>query len=155
MAGGRCPAEYDLIIESVMQIARLTEDGSVEVASSAAHARTRVVVDHYAPDGSGSFTLGASSIDFCEYLAHSDVALHLVPSVAGDARKGRPPPRTGEQSTNEVLMVAPTAFGFNEQTAQDNHFMHVAPQAGATLDTKLLERHIDSFSASCERQTSF
>jgi hypothetical protein len=28
------------------------------------------------------------------------------------------------QSTNEVLMVAPTAFGFNQQAAQDNHFMH-------------------------------
>jgi hypothetical protein len=31
---------------------------------------------------------------------------------------------TVKQSTNEVLMVAPTAFTYNEQTAQDNHFMH-------------------------------
>ena len=30
----------------------------------------------------------------------------------------------GRQSTNEVLMVAPTAFEFNEQAAQDNYFMH-------------------------------
>lgn len=28
------------------------------------------------------------------------------------------------QSTNEVLMVAPTAFGFNAETAEDNSFMH-------------------------------
>lgn len=28
------------------------------------------------------------------------------------------------QSTNQVLMVAPTAFEFNEQAAQDNFFMH-------------------------------
>ena len=32
--------------------------------------------------------------------------------------------RGARQSTNEVLMVAPTAFGFNEQAAQDNSFMH-------------------------------
>ena len=38
----------------------------------------------------------------------------------------------------QVLMVAPTAFGFNEQTAQDNHFMHSAAEAGkseALVDT--------------------
>lgn len=34
------------------------------------------------------------------------------------------------QSTNEVLMVAPTAFGFNEQAAQDNSFMHAAAKPG-------------------------
>lgn len=32
--------------------------------------------------------------------------------------------RGPRQSTNEVLMVAPTAFGFNEEAAQDNTFMH-------------------------------
>jgi hypothetical protein len=38
----------------------------------------------------------------------------------------------------QVLMVAPTAFGFNEQTAQDNHFMHEAAPPGesdALVDT--------------------
>lgn len=34
----------------------------------------------------------------------------------------------------QVLMVAPTAFGFNEQTAQDNHFMHAAAQPGESED---------------------
>jgi hypothetical protein len=38
------------------------------------------------------------------------------------------------QSTNHVLMVAPTAFGFNEQAAQDNSFMHAATKAGAGSD---------------------
>eukprot|EP00878_Enallax_costatus_P019111 GHUV01020151.1.p1 GENE.GHUV01020151.1~~GHUV01020151.1.p1 ORF type:complete len:315 (+),score=100.35 GHUV01020151.1:472-1416(+) len=39
------------------------------------------------------------------------------------------------QSTNSVLMVAPTAFGFNEQAAQDNSFMNQAekPQQGSGL----------------------
>ncbi len=31
---------------------------------------------------------------------------------------------TARQSTNEVLMVAPTAFTFNHQAAQDNTFMN-------------------------------
>lgn len=41
-------------------------------------------------------------------------------------------------SCMQVLMVAPTAFGFNEQTAQDNHFMHAAGAAAegdALVDT--------------------
>ena len=33
------------------------------------------------------------------------------------------------QSTNEVLMVAPTAFGFNAETAEDNSFMHSSTDA--------------------------
>ncbi|KAF6262116.1 Amidinotransferase [Scenedesmus sp. NREL 46B-D3] len=39
------------------------------------------------------------------------------------------------QSSNSVLMVAPTAFGFNEEAAQDNSFMHAAekPQKDSFL----------------------
>ena len=31
----------------------------------------------------------------------------------------------------QVLMVAPTAFGFNEQTAADNTFMHSSGKTGS------------------------
>ena len=41
---------------------------------------------------------------------------------SGRAAQSRGP----RQSTNEVLMVAPTAFTFNEQAAQDNSFMHAS-----------------------------
>lgn len=43
------------------------------------------------------------------------------------------------QSTNHVLMVAPTAFGFNEQAAQDNSFMQAAakPEEGSDLTQKV------------------
>jgi hypothetical protein len=43
------------------------------------------------------------------------------------------------QSTNHVLMVAPTAFGFNEQAAQDNSFMSAAatPGAGSSLTARV------------------
>lgn len=39
----------------------------------------------------------------------------------------------------QILMVAPTAFGFNEQTAQDNHFMHEAAHAGDSKSGALVE----------------
>ncbi|MEW5303845.1 MAG: hypothetical protein WDW36_006499 [Sanguina aurantia] len=47
------------------------------------------------------------------------------------------------QSTNTILMVSPTAFGFNEQAAQDNSFMHVAsaPGAGSELTRTVLREY--------------
>lgn len=40
-------------------------------------------------------------------------------------------------------MVSPTAFGFNEQAAQDNSFMHVAsaPGAGSELTRTVLREY--------------
>ena len=42
------------------------------------------------------------------------------------------------QSTNEVLMVAPTAFGFNAEAAQDNSFMHSGAGNQTSLPTNQL-----------------
>lgn len=67
-----------------------------------------------------------------------DVAAALA--AAGGGRTGMPNSVAAAaqlrsmQSTNHVLMVAPTAFGFNEQAAQDNSFMHAATKAGAGSD---------------------
>jgi hypothetical protein len=36
-------------------------------------------------------------------------------------------------------MVAPTAFGYNEQAAKDNSFMHAGEDAGHTTRTVLAE----------------
>ena len=33
------------------------------------------------------------------------------------------------QSTNEILMVSPTAFEYNSAAAQDNHFMEAVVEA--------------------------
>lgn len=38
----------------------------------------------------------------------------------------------GEGTIVQVLMVAPTAFVFNEQTAADNTFMHASGKTGST-----------------------
>ena len=65
-----------------------------------------------------------------------------------------------EQSSNQVMMVAPTAFTFNEQAAQDNAFMHSsaaasggapetsagdvahpAPAAAAEVTRRVLQEH--------------
>lgn len=53
-----------------------------------------------------------------------------VPDVAAAAKGGYNSAAAAlaalgaRQSSNEVLMVAPTAFQFNEEAAQDNYFMH-------------------------------
>ena len=46
--------------------------------------------------------------------------------------------RGPRQSTNEVLMVAPTAFGFNAQAAEDNSFMHSSTGDQTSLPTNQL-----------------
>jgi hypothetical protein len=67
-----------------------------------------------------------------------DVAAALA--AAGGGRTGLPNSVASAaklrsmQSTNHVLMVAPTAFGFNEQAAQDNSFMHAATKPGEGSD---------------------
>jgi hypothetical protein len=50
-------------------------------------------------------------------------SLGLKLSFSGQATEGH------AQSTNEVLMVAPTAFEFNEVCAEDNHFMSFVSKA--------------------------
>ena len=46
------------------------------------------------------------------------------------------------QCTNEVLMIAPTAFGFNDQTAQDNSFMHASMEGGSTEAGSDVTQHV-------------
>jgi hypothetical protein len=64
-----------------------------------------------------------------------DLRGRVLNSVAAAAQRGV------AQSTNRVLMVAPTAFGFNDQAAQDNSFMHKAekPQEGSPLTRAVLD----------------
>ena len=94
-----------------------------------------------------------NSVDLLTFLASVDVPMHLLPKLphsrslgvgsggagAAGAAAALRVPHTGEQSTNEVLMVAPTAFGFNEETAADNHFMHAAAHAGEGSAGRQLE----------------
>ena len=55
--------------------------------------------------------------------------------------------RGPRQSTNEVLMMAPTAFGFNPEAAQDNSFMHSSTSSeGALLPTEVTTKVLEEFS---------
>ncbi len=128
--------------------------GLAAVAADLALPRERLVVDEYALappatwDGTSSRPAGTEEQyrlvsvggDLVRFLAAHGVRMRHVPDVraaaaaavaaaaAGAAAHARGP----RQSTNEVLMVAPTAFGFNAQAAQDNTFMNAgAPSGGA------------------------
>lgn len=57
----------------------------------------------------------------CRFLSREGIRAVHVPDVAaataGAVNSARAVARGVRQSTNEVLMVAPTAFGFNDQVA--------------------------------------
>jgi hypothetical protein len=131
---------------------------AVALAANTQQLAQRVLVDEYARSKSGSFTLQTPATELATYLNRRSMRVALVPDVAeafaAAATAGRPEMRTtlpnsvaaatkyrSMQSTNNVLMVAPTAFGFNEQAAQDNSFMHAAdkPQEHSSLTAKVRE----------------
>lgn len=120
--------------------------GAVALAASSQDPARRLLVDEYSQDGSGGYILSRPATELTAYLAACLQHCALVPDVsaaaAAAAAAGRVPNSVAAatglrsmQSSNSVLMVAPTAFGFNEQAAADNSFMHVAdaPQEGSGL----------------------
>jgi hypothetical protein len=70
----------------------------------------------------GEYTLGRHDIDFVEYLHELGIRIVPVDSITDLAQMD---PRTIpiQQSTNHLLMVAPTAFEPNLYAAHDNYFM--------------------------------
>lgn len=105
---------------------------SMALAAATQEPAGRVVVDEYERSSPSSpFSLRAVSTELAAYLKRAGVRTALVPDVAAAAAAAAPSAavaaaRAGgvAQSTNRCLMVAPTAFVFNEQAAQDNSFMH-------------------------------
>ncbi|KAG2502170.1 hypothetical protein HYH03_000657 [Edaphochlamys debaryana] len=106
-------------------------------ASLASDPAARAVVDCYSLQGD-RYALeagpGAVATDLLDFLKAHRQRVALLPDVALPGLE-RATPVVGttkgvRQSSNEVLMVAPTAFGFNEQAAQDNSFMHAAAKPG-------------------------
>ena len=67
-----------------------------------------------------------------------------MPDVAAAAKQNsvKALQRGARQCTNEVLMIAPTAFGFNDQTAQDNSFMHASREGGSTEAGSDVTHHV-------------
>jgi len=71
----------------------------------------------------GEFILGRHDVDFVEYL--HELGIRIVP-VENKTELDQMEPATIpiQQSTNHLLMVAPTAFEPNLYAAHDNYFMH-------------------------------
>lgn len=130
-------------------VARLA-DGAAAVASHGGDVSKRLVVDEYLlTKSSGKSEKGDSSShhyalsrpgaslttalrDAGVRVSHAhDVAL----AAASATNSARAAAKGGaRQSTNSVLMVSPTAFGFNAQAAEDNYFMHANPGPGVMED---------------------
>ncbi|GBF99812.1 hypothetical protein Rsub_12565 [Raphidocelis subcapitata] len=123
-----------------------------------------VVVDEYRRDPkTGRFALSRVAACVADFLAEQGVRAALVPDVraAAAAAAASAPNAVREvaggaspQSTNHVLMVAPTAFGFNEQAAQDNSFMH-AGESAAEGGSALTRQVLREFSALHRQLTDF
>ncbi|KAF8071339.1 hypothetical protein HT031_001423 [Scenedesmus sp. PABB004] len=120
-------------------VAPLGGGAALALAASSQLTHRRLLVDEYARGPGGAYTLTRPATELAAWLHAAGVPLALVPDVGAAARGGGGAPRnavagatrdSGLQSTNRVLMVAPTAFGFNEQAAADNSFMHSAETPG-------------------------
>ena len=88
------------------------------------------VFERVGPGGAVWEPRGRGSQGIAEALRGLGLRVRLVPDAAL-ASAGTPPSPVGRQSTNEVLMVAPTAMEFNPEAAQDNAFMNAPGEEGA------------------------
>lgn len=108
--------------------------GSAAVASLAAKPEGKLLADEYSFDAArGAYVLKDAGRDALRLLQRHGVRLALVPDPVEASRPGAETrlgavaaarPGAPAQCSDEVLMVAPTAFAFNPQAAQDNSFMH-------------------------------
>jgi hypothetical protein len=124
--------------------------GRAAVAADLTEPHERLVVDQYelcAEDG--HYHLLTIGTDFVRFLRGHGVSLRHVP----DVRAAVEPSATSQggaearQSTNEVLMVAPTAFVYNHEAAQDNTFMNATNTAtGESLGASVTRRVLHEFS---------
>jgi hypothetical protein len=156
-AGGALPAHIAVVRDAFAahdESPRLLADAvlpvgpsAVAVAADITQPHERLVVDQYRLDpGDAHYHLSSIGTDLLRFLRGHDVHVAHVPDVraaaaAAAAAAGAAAPR--KQSTNEVLMVAPTAFVFNAQAAQDNSFMNTA--TGEALGEPVTRRVLKEF----------
>lgn len=88
--------------------------GQVAVAAGICRPAGRVTVNLYQRSPTGQLHLDVASVD----VLHALHAAGVVVNVCPDPAAAQPLPSRALQSSNEVLMVSPTAFVFNEQAAQ-------------------------------------
>lgn len=134
---------FDVPVKSVSQFIRRLDPGTLAVSSELSDAENRIIVDEYHLGPGGAYQLTSMASDLLQILRHHQEKVCWLPLTEGPLKHNsvRAAARGVSQSTNEVLMVAPTAFGFNEQAAQDNSFMHKDEQAhkGSHLTYQVLK----------------
>ena len=127
-------------------VVRALGDGSVALAASAVQPGPgAVVADVFERAGPGGVVWerrGLGSQGLAESLRGLGLRMRVRPdgALGGSADPGgRPrPPRMGRQSTNEFLMVAPTAMEFNAEAARDNAFMSPGDEGADGLRRRIL-----------------
>lgn len=86
----------------------------------------------------------------CRLLKREGIRTALVPDLAAVPKYNscQAVQRGLRQNTNEILMVAPTAFGFNSEAAEDNYFMHDTLNGGkgTAPGTEVTNRVLQEFS---------
>jgi len=100
---------------------------------------TRPVVDSYVRSGSG-YRLEQNSVDLLKYLNSMGIRTQLDAN-AKTLQASRASTFT-KQSTNEILMVAPTGFESNMQAAEDNFFMAGAKEGGLDATQPSIRRKV-------------
>mmetsp|Transcript_23003 Transcript_23003/g.31958 ORF Transcript_23003/g.31958 Transcript_23003/m.31958 type:complete len:488 (+) Transcript_23003:59-1522(+) len=135
---------------TLSKLIKKTDESTVVIDPSVLS--TRPLVDSYIRVGS-VYHLEENSVCLLKYLKSSGLRALLPNSAAtllkSQARAEPLPTSVLRQSTNQVLMVAPTGFQSNLQAAEDNHFMadaaggqgKVVPPEGA-LRRKVLEEYM-------------
>eukprot|EP00242_Pyramimonas_sp_CCMP2087_P001000 CAMPEP_0198232004 /NCGR_PEP_ID=MMETSP1445-20131203/115499_1 /TAXON_ID=36898 /ORGANISM="Pyramimonas sp., Strain CCMP2087" /LENGTH=494 /DNA_ID=CAMNT_0043912651 /DNA_START=119 /DNA_END=1603 /DNA_ORIENTATION=+ len=114
--------------QSLNQLVKRVNDKVVSIDPSVL--KNMPLVDAYVRSGS-SYVLQENSVCMLKYFKSQGVCVRMEPAVQTVLRAGAS--STVKQSTNEVLMMAPTAFQSNMQAAQDNYFM--AGAKGQTFST--------------------
>ena len=132
-------------------VARLT-NGCAALVSGGGDPAAALVADEYhlSPDGA-TYTLSSAATPLATALRRSGVrvshAADVRAAAAAALNSARAAARGARQSTNSVLMVAPTAFGFNAQAAQDNFFMHAHAEGPGGTTKKLPDAALAEFAA--------
>lgn len=116
---------------------------TVAVAADVLQAQERLVVDQYDYDGHDTYTLKDIGTDLVRYLKMHGLSVKQVSNLKEAAALSESM-STARQSSNEVLMVAPTAFVFNDQAAQDNSFMNT--ETGEVIQGSVTQQVLKEFS---------
>lgn len=137
-----------------------TDDAAVASASSTGGANAGGA---YADNGAGAgsqqstaptMELSQHAVPLLPYLRAAGVPVveaELEEFERLSAKQERDERTAHPQSTNRVLMVAPTAFGFNAEAAADNYFMSDAEGSAAEAVTqRAMREHHALWQALCE-----